>query len=116
MRISHPGFITALCLTALASFPLMLVAKSALAQTRQVAWDGAELVTTQVTLDLLPDGGCSANWCGTVPTDDGPQSACTGAMQLRTAARRNDCLALSSAGTTRLLRVLRFDVDAGPAP
>lgn len=116
MRPSHPGFVFALVATALLALPITLGARAAFAQTRQVAWAGDELNVTQVTLDPLPDGGCSANWCGTVPTDDGPVAACTGAVSLRTAARRNDCQALAAAGTGRLLRALRFDVDAGPAP
>lgn len=116
MRPSHPGFVFALVATALLAFPITLGARAALAQTRQVAWAGDELNVTQVLLDPQTDGGCSATWCGTVPTDDGPVSACTAPMPLRTVARRNDCQALTAAGTGRLLRALRFDVDAGPAP
>lgn len=94
-------------------FVVSLISIVALAQARTVAWDGASVQVEQVQLTPLPDGGCSATWCGSVATDDGPVRACTAAVDLRTATNINRCGALLTAGTNRVLRELRFTVDGG---
>lgn len=90
-----------------------LVALVAVAQSRTVTWDGTTVQVEQVQLTPQPDGGCLAVWCGSVATDDGPVRACSEAMGLKAAAHVNRCSALAAAGTNRVLRELRFNVDGG---
>jgi starvation-inducible outer membrane lipoprotein len=90
----------------------------AFAQSRVDTYSAASVSVTDVQLMPLPDGGCAARWCGEVIATDGEtkQSSCTPPVELRGAANQNRCAQLVQAGTGRLLRNLRFVVDAGAAP
>lgn len=99
--------------TALVAVCLFLAAV-AVAQTRTVTMDAADYRPTGVQLEPLPDGGCSARWCGEVTDSDNvPQRACTELVDLRAALNRNRCAALVEAGAARVMRELRLPVDGG---
>lgn len=96
-------------------FLALLLGYSAGAQTRTDDFDGAAVRVEVVQAWPLADGGCSARWCGSVTSSDGglTQYECTFAVDLKATVNVNRCNGLAGAGANRVLRALRFDVDAG---
>lgn len=93
---------------------VVMLSVVALAQLRAVTVDASSCRSGTVTLEALPDGGCQARWCGEVTTSEGDaERACTELVVLRGSANQSRCSALLSAGAPRVLRELRFTVDAG---
>ena len=94
-------------------FLLSLLALAALAQNRVDTFTGIEVA--RATLWPLPDGGCRAQWCGSITSADGgtTDARCAPDTELRNATNRTRCAALLTAGEGRIARELRFDVDAG---
>lgn len=86
----------------------------ALAQTRSESWDAAGVAVEEIHLVPLADGGCVANWCGSVTGANGTVARdCTGNKTLSVAVNQNRCQGLATAGVPRLQKALAFDVDAG---
>lgn len=98
----------------LVAFPFAL---AALAQTRTDDFPVAAVQVTEIVLSPRPDGGCAARWCGEVnSTDGGTQlAACTDEVELSTPGNGPRCIGLVNAGTLRVARALRFNVNP-PAP
>jgi len=94
----------------------LLVASLAVAQ-RVDDFDLASLTITRVLLTPLPDGGCSAEWCGGLTSIDGGASVtdCV-ARELKSTANQNRCDALGAAGVGALSKQLRLVADAGTSP
>lgn len=94
---------------------LCCFAWSGSAQTRRDDFDPADIVQTEATLLPLSDGGCSIRWCGEVTSGDGGVTlrACPDAVELTKTANRNTCLNALQLGEGKVLRALRFAVDAG---
>jgi len=94
----------------------LLVASLAVAQ-RVDDYDPASLVVTRILLTPLPDGGCSAEWCGALTSTDGGASVadCV-ARELKATVNQNRCDGLKTAGAGALSRQLRLAADGGAAP
>lgn len=75
------------------------------------------VVVQSVKLTPLPDGGCAAEWCGTVASSDGGvQLYDCAARELGALVNQNRCAGLQSAGVGALSRQLRLALDAGATP
>lgn len=86
----------------------------ALAQTRSESWDAAGVTVEEIHLVPLSDGGCLANWCGSVVGVNGTVARdCTGVKTLTANLNQNRCQGLANAGTGRLQSTLNFAVDSG---
>jgi hypothetical protein len=94
---------------------IALVALAAASQTRTDTFEPTELVVTEMVLKPLADGGCSARWCGVLPSTDGGVTllACTAEFELKATVNLNRCAGLAAAGVNRVGRALRLDLDAG---
>lgn len=94
---------------------LSLTAAGAIAQTRTDDFDGAAVRVEVVQAWPLADGGCQARWCGSITSADGgaTQYECTDPVDLKATVNVNRCNGLANAGTNRVLKALRFDVDGG---
>lgn len=93
-----------------------LLAVAAFGQQRQDSFDTSAATVTEVVARPLPDGGCEARWCAEVTSSDGGTTitSCTAEfVELKATVNQNRCAGLASAGLNRVLRQLRFDVDAG---
>ncbi len=99
-----------IALLSLLSFSLV-----AAAQSRRDDFDTTAYEPTSMVVSPLADGGCEAVWCGQLVSDDAGTMlrACTGVVELKATINVNRCAALAAAGAPRVLRELRFAVDAG---
>lgn len=97
------------------SLSLVVLSLAAPAQSRRDDFDPAAVVVNTTQLEQLEDGGCSVRWCGEILSEDAGTRlrACTDLVEIRQATNRTRCTALVTAGAGRVLRELRFAVDAG---
>jgi hypothetical protein len=85
----------------------------ALAQSRDVRLEAADVRVTSVTLWPLADGGCDARACGELSADGGVTLRECETWTLRAAANVGRCQALAGVGQRRVQRAMNFTVDAG---
>lgn len=89
---------------------LSLAAGLALSQTRTVTVSAADVAADVAQLELLPDGGCAARWCGQVVDSEGTRHReCSERLEVQGATARGRCLDVLSAGVGPVRRALRFD-------
>ena len=92
-----------------------LAAFCAVGQNRVETFRPADIQVTDVRLSALPDGGCSAVWCGHVQSvaGDSTRASCVGPIELTVGANQNACNVLLTGGAPLVLRSMNFAVDGG---
>ena len=102
MRLTHHVVFAALALSFVASAQ----------RVDDFTSSGVQVQT--VKLSPLPDGGCVAEWCGTVSSaDGGVQLYDCAARELKASINQGRCAGLVGAGDGPLVRQLRLSMDGG---
>lgn len=95
-------------------FAVLALAFVSFAQSRVDSFQLGDVNVQSVKLSPLPDGGCVAEWCGTVSSMDGSvQLYDCASRELANATNLTRCANMVNAGQAPLGRQLRLTLDGG---